>query len=112
MARLIEVTWTAATKSAGVDLEGLDVVGFYDADDDLTGTALTVTTAGTEDGTESDPVVDFEASTTPLTIGLDAGAHNFILIPAWRFSGVLRWLWFTSTATETGTAYLVVRDLR
>ena len=117
MATKLAVTWDNSTKSNVVDLQGLDVVGFWDRDDKLVGTALTITTdddiAG---GTESDPVADYGDATTALTIDLDAAVHNYILIPANRLSGVLRFVWFTSTATEgdvsDDVAYLIVRDFR
>jgi len=117
MAKKIEVTWDNSTKSNVVDLEGLDIVGFWDRDDKLVGTGLTITTDDDiTGGTTSDPVADYGDATTALLIDLDAGSHNYILIPANRMSGLLRFIWLTSTDAE-GTvsddvAYLIVRDFR
>lgn len=101
MARKIAVSWTNSTKSARVALDGHDIVAFWDRDDKLLGTELTVTTSDETAGTyESDPVVDSEDATTVLSIDLDAGSHNYVQVSPTKFAGLQRYAWFTSTAVE------------
>jgi len=101
MARKIAVTWINSTKSARVTLDGDDIVAFWDRDDKLFGSGLTVTTSDETAGTyESDPVVDSADATTALSIDLDAGSHNYVQIAPTKFAGLQRYAWFTSTEVE------------
>jgi hypothetical protein len=102
MASKLAVTWTNAKKSARVALDGLDIVGFWDRDDKLRGSALTISTSDESAGAyESDAVVDSADATTELSIDLDAvGSHNFVEVLATKFAGVLRYIWVSSDAVE------------
>jgi hypothetical protein len=101
MAKKKAVNWVNSVNSDWVDLEGLDIVGFWDKNDKLAGASLTVVTADNAAGTTpSDAVVDYGDATTALTIDLNAGSNNYILIPATRFSGLMRFARFISASTE------------
>ena len=101
MARKIAVTWNKSTKSNVVALDGQDMVAFWDRDDKLSGASLKVTTSDESAGTyESDNVVDSADATTELSIDLDAGSHNYIQVSITKFSGLLRYVWFTSASVE------------
>jgi len=113
MASLKTVTWAASASSDWVDLAGLDIIGFWDKNDALSGTGLTIKTADNSAGTTaSDVVVDYTDATAALTIDLDAGSHNYILISPSTFAGLQRYVQLVSSGAETGVAYLVVRDFR
>jgi len=101
MARKIPVIWTNSVKSARVALDGHDIVAFWDRDDKLLGSALTITTSDETAGTyESDPVADSADATTALSIDLDAGSHNYVQVAPTKFSGLQRYAWFTSDVVE------------
>jgi hypothetical protein len=113
MAKKIAVTWDGSTTSEVVAIDGLDIVGFWDRDDALVGSALTIKTSDENAGTYlSDPVASSDDATTSLTIDLDSGSHNYILISPSTLAGLQRYVYFVSTDSETGVAYLVVRDFR
>lgn len=101
MAKKIAVTWTNSKTSAVVALDGLDIVGFWDRDDKLLGSSLTVKTSDESAGTYlSDAVVDSADATTALTIDLDPAVHNFVQVSPTKFSGILRYAWFVSDKYE------------
>lgn len=102
MASKLAVTWTNAVKSARVALDGLDIVGFWDRDNKLRGTALKISTSDESAGAyESDKVVDSADATTELSIDLDTvGSHNFIEVAATKFASLLRYVWIHSDVVE------------
>lgn len=106
MARKIAVTWTNSKTSAVVNLDGHDIVAFWDRDDKLSGGSLNVKTSDESAGAYlSDVVVDSADATTALSIDLDAGSHNFVQISPTKFSGVMRHVWFVSDKVEGVSAY-------
>jgi hypothetical protein len=101
MAKNIAVNWVNSVNSDWVDLEGLDIVGFWDKNDKMVGTSLTVVTADNAAGTTpSDAVSDYTAAATALVIDLNPGTNNYVLIDPTRFAGVQRFVRFISASTE------------
>jgi len=101
MAKKKAINWINSVTSEWVDLEGLDIVGFWDKNDLMVGASLTVATADNPAGTlPSDVVADYSDATASVTIDMDAGTHNYVLIPATRFSGLMRFARFVSASTE------------
>lgn len=106
MAELIEVVFDDSETSDVIDLKGLDIVGLWDKEGDIDGSAFEVSTSDERAGDDKTDCATFADAATVATIPIDEG---FILIPASTFAGLLRFVWLTSTDSEDATIYLVCR---